>query len=96
MIPLAILIFGLLIVLVISSVLLLISGMRPLLTWVIPAIPMLAMIGSGILILIEMLLFLGGKDDRRTAVRDLQLLIPTCMLSAVLWLISAFVLKLWR
>ena len=96
MIPLTILIFGLLIVLMISVILLIITGMIPLVMWVITAIPLIAAIGSGLLILIELPLFLGNKEDRRSAIRDLGLLVPTCILSALIWYSAAHVLGLWR
>lgn len=96
MIPLTILIFGLLLVLGISVVLLIASSMTPLVMWVISAVPLLVAIGSGLLILIELLLFFGNKEDRRIAGRDLGLLVPTCILSAAIWYGSAFVLGLWR
>lgn len=96
MIPLTILIFGLLLVLVISVVLLILSGMTPLVIWVISAVPMLVMIGSGILILIELLLFFGNKDDRKAALRDLGVLVPACVVSGLIWYGSVFVLGLWR
>jgi len=96
MIPLAILLVGLLLVLLVSVVLLVASGMSSLVLWLFPAILFLVMTGSGMLILIEMLLFLGGKEDRRKAKQDLGLLIPTCVASGIAWYIAAFALGLWR
>ena len=96
MIPLAILIFGLLLVLVLAMVILIASGVTPLIVWVLPAVPLMVMMGSGGLMLIEALLFFGGKDDRRVAKRDFGLLFPTFVLSALLWYVSAFLLGLWK
>lgn len=94
MLALAILLFGLLVVLIIAAVTLPILGLLPLLAWVIPAIPGLLMVGTVMLTLLELPLILGGPDDRRTAKQDLTLFLPTILISGLLAWASAFIF--WR
>lgn len=94
MLALAILLFGLLVVLIIAAVTLPILGLVPLLAWVIPAIPGLLMIGTLILTLLELPLLFGGKEDRKAARSDLSLFIPTILVSGLLAWASAFIF--WR
>jgi hypothetical protein len=61
------------------------TGLTNLLPLIIPTIPLLAMMGSGMLGLIDMLLFFGGPDDRRLARTELKYLGMTFVFSGALW-----------
>ena len=88
MVALTILLLGLLIMLVAVVVLLVVFGLTSVLVIVIPLIPIMMMVGSGILGLIEMALLAGGKDDKRIAKRDLKYLGATFILSGILARVS--------
>ena len=95
MLALTILLFGLVIFLVMATVLFIVFGMTNLLSLVVPVIPLLAMIGSGMLGFIELFLLFGKQDDRRLAKRELAYLGSTFVISAALWWVcSYFLLKL--
>lgn len=94
MLALSILLFGLLVMLIMVVVLLVASGLHSLLVLVVPVVPLLMMIGSFCLGSIELLLLLGGPNDRRLAKRDLAYLGTTFVLSGSLWWVSTHFL--WR
>jgi hypothetical protein len=83
-----VLLAGVVVVLALGWVLLWQMGMTNLLTSVVPLAPMLVAIGTFLLILTEILLFLGNKEDRRTAVRDLSFLVPLFAVSMALTYIT--------
>ena len=83
-----VLVTGILLVLVIGAVTLAWMGMAQILTSLVPLVPCLVTIGTFLLILTEMLLFFGGKEDRRVAWRDLSYLVPTCIVSGGLWYLT--------
>lgn len=88
MLALTILLFGLLVMLIMIVVLLVASGLYSLLGLVIPVVPLLMTIGSFLLGMVELLLFLGGPDDRKLAKRDLTYLGTTFVISGALWWLS--------
>jgi len=83
-----VLVTGVLLVLVVGATALYWMGMGSILKSLVPLAPWLVMVGTILLILTELLLFLGGKEDRRAALRDLSYLIPTCLISAGLWYVA--------
>ena len=88
MIAAFVLVTGVLLVLVVGAAAFWYMGMRNLLASLVPLAPWLVMVGTILLILAELPLFLGGKDDRRAAFRDLSYLVPTCLVSAGLWYLA--------
>lgn len=92
MLALTILLFGLLVTLIMVVVLLFVTHAFNLLSLVIPMVPLLLMIGSGLLGTIELLLLAGGPEDRKLAKRELKWLWSTFIISAVVWRVSAFFL----
>lgn len=78
--------------LVVGAVALVWMGMAQILTSLLPLVPWLVMVGTLLLILTELLLFFGNKEDRRSAWRDLSYLIPTCLVSGGLWFLLAHLL----
>jgi hypothetical protein len=81
--------------LIMVVVLLVATHMFSLLAYVIPVVPMLMMLGSGVLGAIELFLLFGSSDDRKLAKRELKWLWGTFLISGVLWRISSlFLLKL--
>lgn len=85
MVAVLVLVTGVTLILLLGAVGLSSIGMSNILPSLVPLAPWLVMVGTILLILTEMLLFLGNKDDRKTALRDLAYLVPTCILSGVLW-----------
>lgn len=77
-----VLITGVSLVLVAGSVYLIATGQAHLLPTVVPLAPWLVAFGCVMLILSELILFFGGKDDRRAAFKDLGYLLPTLIISA--------------
>ena len=94
MLALTILLLGLVVVLIMVTVLMVVFHMANLLVLIIPLIPLLMMIGSGVLGLIELFLFLGSSDDRKIAKRDTKWLFATFVVSGVLLWVSS--LLLWK
>jgi len=88
MIAALVLITGVLLVLVIGAAAFAYMGMGNILASLVPLAPWLVMVGTILLILTELLLFFGGKDDRRAAWRDMKYLVPTCLVSAGLWYVA--------
>jgi hypothetical protein len=94
MLVLTILLFGLLVMLALAVVLIVSSGLYSLLPIVIPVVPLLLMVGSGLLGLIELLLLFGGPEERRHAKRELVYLGATFAVSGLLlWVTTRL---LWR
>lgn len=85
MVAVLVLITGVTLILLIGALALAWSGMASVLPSLVPLAPWLVMVGTILLILTELLLFFGSKEDRRAAARDLAYLIPTCIISGVLW-----------
>jgi hypothetical protein len=79
------LVTGVLVILVLGAVALYSMGMQNVLPSLVPLAPWLVMVGTMLLIATEFLLFLGSKEDRRAALRDLAYLVPTCLISAALY-----------
>ncbi|MGC8863328.1 MAG: hypothetical protein ACP5R5_11235 [Armatimonadota bacterium] len=88
MVAALVLITGVLFILVVGAAALAYIGMGNILTTLVPLAPWLVMVGTILLILTEMLLFFGGKEDRRAAWRDMKYLLPTCLVSAALWYVA--------
>ncbi len=88
MIAALVLITGVLLVLVIGAAALYYVGMGSVLISLVPLAPWLVAVGTILLMLTELLLFLGGKDDRRAAWRDMKYLVPTCLVSGGLWYVA--------
>jgi len=87
-----VLVTGVLLLVVVGGVALVYVGFAHLLTSLVPLAPWLVMVGTFLLILTELLLFLGDKDDRKTARRDLTYLLPILLVSAGLWYIAQYYL----
>lgn len=85
MVAVLVLITGVTLILMMGALALAWSGMGSILPSLVPLAPWLVMVGTILLILTELLLFFGSREDRRTAIRDLGYLIPTCIISGVLW-----------
>lgn len=88
MIAVFVLIIGVMLVLLIGAVVLALTNTADVLSWLVPFAPMLVTIGTFLIILTELLLFLGSKEDRKTAARDLAYLVPTFVVSLGLWWIA--------
>jgi len=83
-----VLLVGVVVILGLGWVLLWQMGMTNLLTSVVPLAPTLVAIGTFLLMLTEILLFFGNKEDRRTAVRDVSFLVPLFAVSMLLTYIT--------
>lgn len=82
---LTILLLMLVVMLVTVIILFVWMGLTNLLSIVIPLVPLLAMMGSGMLCLIELLLFFGGPADRKLARTELVYLGMTFIVSGAMW-----------
>lgn len=80
-----VLIAGVILILVIAAMWFSMAGLPKALSCIVPMAPGLVMLGTFLLILTEMFLFLGGKEDRKAAKRDMAYLFPTLIVSGVLW-----------
>lgn len=80
-----VLIAGVILILVMAALWFSVSGLPKVLTCIVPMAPGLVMLGTFLLILTELLLLFGNKDDRKAAKRDLSYLFPTLIVSGVLW-----------
>lgn len=80
-----VLIAGVILILVMAALWFSMAGLPKVLTCIVPMAPGLVMLGTFLLILTEILLFMGGKEDRKIAKRDLGYLFPTLLVSGVLW-----------
>ena len=69
----------------IAALLFSLMGLPKALLCIVPMAPGLVMLGTFLLILTELFLFFGGKEDRKAAKRDLGYLFPTLIVSGVLW-----------
>lgn len=88
MIAAFVLIAGVLLVMMIGSGVLVWIGSTQILPTLVPLGPWLVMVGTFLLILTELLLLFGSKEDRRAAMRDFGYLIPTLIVSGGLWYIT--------
>ena len=79
------LIAGVILILIVAGVWFWMAELPKVLTCIVPLAPGLVMLGTFLLILTEMFLFFGNKDDRRAAKRDLGYLFPTLIVSGVVW-----------
>lgn len=80
-----VLIAGVILILVIAALFFAMAGLPKVLTCIVPLAPGLVTLGTFLLILTELFLFVGGKEDRKAAKRDLSYLFPTLLVSGVLW-----------
>lgn len=80
-----VLIAGVILILVFAALWFSMSGLPNVLTCIVPMAPGLVMLGTFLLILTELFLFFGKKEDRKAAKRDLGYLFPTLLVSGVLW-----------
>jgi len=80
-----VLIAGVILILVIAALWFSMAGLPKALSCIVPMAPGLVMLGTFLLILTEMFLFFGGKEDKKAAKRDLGYLFPTLIVSGVLW-----------
>lgn len=92
MVVVFVLIAGVLLTMVVGGVVLMATGMTQVLASLVPLGPWLVMVGTCLLILTELLMFLGGKEDRRVALRDLGYMVPTLIISAGLWYMAQYFL----
>lgn len=83
-----VLVTGALLVLVVGGIILIVMGNAQILPSLVPLVPWLVAVGSIVLILTELLLFFGNKEDRRSAIRDLSYLFPILILSGGLWWVA--------
>ncbi|MHB9036814.1 MAG: hypothetical protein ACYC64_09110 [Armatimonadota bacterium] len=88
MIAAFVLVTGVVLVLVVGSIALIAMGNGHILPSLVPLAPLLVVVGCVILMLTECLLFLGNKDDRQSAIRDLGYLFPTLIVSGGLWWVA--------
>ena len=88
MIAAFVLITGVLIVMVVGAILLVSTGASQILPTLVPLGPWLVMVGTALIILTDILLFFGNRDDRRAAARDLACLFPTLIISGGLWYLA--------
>ncbi len=93
MIPAFVLVTGVLVIMVIGAAVLAWMGLSNILVSLLPLAPLVVMVGTFLLILTEFLLFLGNKEDRRSALQDLIYLVPTCAVSGGLWYLSQVFLR---
>ncbi len=82
MVAALVLITGVTLVMVAGAGFLVWTGDAHILPSLIPLAPWLVAFGSLLLILTEIILFFGKKEDRRTAFKDLAYLAPTMLISA--------------
>ena len=87
-----VLILGVMLILVIALVALYNLGLTHILPTLVPLAPALVMVGTALLILTELLLFLGNKEDRKTALKDLMYMIPTFLITGGLWFLAKYYL----
>jgi hypothetical protein len=80
-----VLIAGVILILVIAAMVFAAMGLPKALLCVVPLAPGLVMLGTFLLILTELFLLLGGREDRKAAKRDLGYLFPTLIVSGILW-----------
>ena len=85
MVAVFVLIVGVILILVAATLWFWVSELPKVLTCIVPMAPGLVMLGTFLLILTELFLFFGNKDDKRAAKRDLSYLFPTLLVSGVLW-----------
>ncbi|MGQ9456106.1 MAG: hypothetical protein ACUVRS_01830 [Armatimonadota bacterium] len=88
MIASLVLITGVVLVMIVGSIALVLTGMGGVLLSLVPLAPWLVMVGTVLLICTELLLFLGNAEDRRIARRDLSYLVPTLFVSVALWYLA--------
>lgn len=88
-----VLVTGVLVILVVGAIALAYMGLANILASLVPMAPWLVMVGTFLLILTELLLLFGGKEDRHAAFKDLSYLVPTCLVSGALWYVTQ--LYLW-
>ena len=87
-----VLIVGVLLIMLIAGVVFTLMGNAAMLGWILPWAPMLIAVGTGLLMLTELPLFLGGREDRRAALRDMAYLFPTFALSLGMWYLAQYYL----
>jgi len=92
MVAALVLVTGVTLVLVVGAIYLIANGQAQLLPSVVPLAPWLVAFGCMFIILTELLLFFGGKEDRRAALRDLAYLVPTLLISAGLGYVAQYFL----
>ena len=83
-----VLVTGILLLLIIGAIAFIWMGMTRLLISLVPLAPWLVMVGTFLLILTEIILFFGHKEDRQVAIRDLSYLVPTFLISGGLWYLA--------
>ncbi len=83
-----VLIAGVILILALALFWFVAEGMTKLLLCIVPMAPGLVMLGTFLLILTELFLYFGTKKDRKAASRDLAYLLPTLIISGVLWYAS--------
>jgi len=84
-----VLIAGVVLILAIAALLFGVMGMPKVLSCIVPMAPGLVMLGTFLLILTELFLFFGGKEDRKAAKRDLGYLFVTLIVSTALWIVAS-------
>jgi len=93
MVAVFVLVAGVIFVMALGAVVLIVMGAGHILTSLVPLGPGLVMAGTFLLMLAEMLLFFGGREDRRAAMRDFGYMLPTFLISGALYYFSQ--LYLW-
>lgn len=83
-----VLIVGVILILVLAALYFALAGMPTVLTCIVPMAPGLVMIGTFLLILTEVFLLFGNREDRKIVKRDLGYLFPTLIISGVLWFVA--------
>lgn len=80
-----VLIAGVIMILVVAALMFAAMGLPKVLTCIVPLAPGLVVLGTFLLILTELFLFFGGREDRKAAKRDIGYLFPTLIISGILW-----------
>lgn len=86
------LVAGVLLIMLIGGIVFALMGMVQMLASLVPFGPLLVAVGTFLLILVEILLFFGHKEDRHRAVRDLAYMLPTLVVSFGLWWLAQYFL----
>lgn len=80
-----VLIAGAILILALALIWFAVAGLPKVLMCIVPMAPGLVMLGTFLLILTELFLFFGNKEDKKAAKRDIGYLFPTLIVSGVLW-----------
>ena len=92
MIAAFVLIAGVLLTMLIAAAVFAWMGSLDMLMFVVPWAPLVILIGTFMLMLVELLLIFGRKEDRRAVLHDLAYLFPTFLISGGLFYVAWYYL----